>query len=71
MTLLHRRGYNRQHIVDGAQVDSESPWVPESSLRDLQAVVSVTTSQAVYRLHVGTDVAGGRRVGRTIRRATV
>ena len=41
VTLLHRRGYNRQRIVDGAQVDSESPWVPESSLRALETVVSV------------------------------
>ena len=41
VTLLHRRGYNRQRIVDGAQVDSESPWAPESSLQALETLVSV------------------------------
>lgn len=43
VTLLHRRGYFRQHLsADGVQTEEDEPWNPEAVLQPLEPVVAIT-----------------------------
>ncbi|HEX4021857.1 MAG TPA: alpha-glucan family phosphorylase [Acidobacteriaceae bacterium] len=43
VTLLHRKGYFRQHLsADGVQTEEDEPWNPESILERLEPVVAIT-----------------------------
>lgn len=43
VTLVHRRGYFRQHLApDGLQVESDDPWSPEGTLDEMAPRVVVT-----------------------------
>lgn len=43
VTLLHRKGYFRQHLsADGVQTEVDEPWNPESVLEKLEPVVAIT-----------------------------
>ncbi len=43
VTLLHRKGYFRQHLsADGVQTEEDDPWNPESVLEPLGPVAAIT-----------------------------
>jgi starch phosphorylase len=43
VTLLHRKGYFRQHLsAEGVQTESDEPWNPEAMLERLEPVVAIT-----------------------------
>src|SRR5665213_2641220 len=43
VTLLHRKGYFRQHLsVDGVQTEEDEPWKPEEMLQPLKPVAAIT-----------------------------
>ncbi len=43
VSLVHRRGYFRQHLdADGQQTESDVPWSPESTLPSAQAEVAIS-----------------------------
>src|SRR3990172_12798799 len=43
LTLLHRKGYFRQHLdVHGGQTETEDDWNPEDFLQPLEPRASVT-----------------------------
>lgn len=43
VTLLHRKGYFRQHLTpDGVQTEEDEPWSPEDLLQTLGPVAAIT-----------------------------
>ncbi|MFQ5600893.1 MAG: alpha-glucan family phosphorylase, partial [Candidatus Krumholzibacteriia bacterium] len=51
LTLLHRRGYFRQHLdPDGMQTESPSAWNPEEKLEPLSTEVSITLEGRCVRI---------------------
>lgn len=43
VTLLHRKGYFRQHLNgDGVQVEEDEPWKPETLLQPLEPLAAIT-----------------------------
>ena len=42
VSLVHRKGYFRQELSDGQQIEHDAVWQPEHALRQLAPVVSVT-----------------------------
>ncbi len=43
VTLLHRKGYFRQHVSpDGVQTEEDQPWSPETMLQPLEPVAAIT-----------------------------
>ena len=43
VTLLHRKGYFRQHLrADGVQTEEDEPWNPETMLQPLEPVAAIT-----------------------------
>ncbi len=43
VTLLHRKGYFRQHLsADGWQTEENEPWKPEEMLQPLEPVAAIT-----------------------------
>ncbi len=43
VTLLHRKGYFRQHLSgDGVQSEEDEPWKPEEMLQPLEPVAAIT-----------------------------
>ena len=43
VTPLHRRGYFRQEIRGGAQIEHEAPWAPEDLLAEAGPHVPIST----------------------------
>jgi starch phosphorylase len=50
LSLVHRRGYLRQVVRDGWQVDEEAPWEPEARLPALAPVVTVEIERRPVQL---------------------
>ena len=51
ITLLHRKGYFRQHLDDnGAQSEEPDAWNPEELLREMEPVVEVEVGGQPVRL---------------------
>src|SRR5487761_1843589 len=43
VTLLHRKGYFRQHLsAEGVQTEEDEPWKPEDMLQPLGPVAAIT-----------------------------
>ena len=43
VTLLHRKGYFRQHLnADGMQTEEDEPWKPETLLQPLEPLAAIT-----------------------------
>ncbi|MES2220335.1 MAG: alpha-glucan family phosphorylase [Acidobacteriota bacterium] len=43
VTLLHRKGYFRQHLnADGVQTEEDEPWNPETLLQPLEPLAAIT-----------------------------
>ncbi len=43
VTLLHRKGYFRQHLnADGVQTEEDEPWKPETLLQPLEPLAAIT-----------------------------
>ena len=43
VTLLHRKGYFRQHLnADGVQAEEDEPWKPETLLQPLEPLAAIT-----------------------------
>ena len=43
VTLLHRKGYFRQHLsADGGQTEEDEPWKPETLLQPLEPLAAIT-----------------------------
>lgn len=65
VTLLHRKGYFRQHLdAEGDQSESPSVWSPEESLERLDVEVSVQIEGREVKVrpwrHVVEGITGGR-----------
>ena len=43
VTLVHRKGYFRQHLsVEGVQTEEDEPWHPEALLQPLEPLAAIT-----------------------------
>src|SRR5258708_35763715 len=43
VSLVHRRGYFRQHLSDlGQQTESDVPWSPETTLPSANTIIALT-----------------------------
>lgn len=61
ISLVHRRGYVRQELRDGWQVDHEAPWRPEGRLAALDARISVEVGGRSVAIRAWRyDVVGSR-----------
>jgi len=60
VSLVHRRGYFRQHLdVEGRQTESDVPWSPETTLREADVTISLTMQGREVRIRAWRfDVVG-------------